>query len=211
MPFVPVPNTLMVETVFEQGGQIVENTSYWERPDGWSLEVVQGFIGAVRTLIQEELMPLLSTTIQLVRLVGTLLDAADALSYTLTVSPPFGGSAAGTALPNGSSYTISFLTAGRGRSNRGRNYIAGIPVTGTVDNNHVDPDFRTGLLSFYESLRALGVPSSTFMVVVSRFSGVDGDGKPIPREVGVTSTITSFATFDDVLDSQRRRLPGRGA
>jgi hypothetical protein len=201
----------MVETVFELDGQVVENTSYWERPDGWNLEVVSGFLGAVNTFIQSDLMPLLTNTITLVRLIGTLLDTAEALSYTLTVSPPVAGTATGTPLPNNSTYTVSFLTAGRGRSNRGRNYVPGIPVAGTASQNRVDADFRTGLLAYYEGLKALGVPSSTFMVVVSRFSGIDSAGKPIPREVGVTNNITSFATFDDVLDSQRRRLPGRGA
>lgn len=210
MPFVPVPNTLMVEVVFEKSGEVVENTMYYERPDGWTLEVAEGFLGALRTIIQEELMPLLSTTIQLVRLVGTLLDAVDSFSVTQTVSPPFGGSDGGFALPNNVAYTVTFLTAQRGRSFRGRNYVTGMTDGDLSGPNNVDSDFRTGVLAYYDTLRAVGIPSNTIMVVVSRFSGVDSAGKPIPRAVGVTTPITGFTTFDTVLDSQRRRLPGRG-
>jgi len=46
--------------------------------------------------------------------------------------------------------------------------------------------------------------------VASRFSGVDGDGKPIPRTAGVVTPISNVIVVDRVLDSQRRRLPGRG-
>lgn len=211
MPFVPVDKTLLVEVVYEQDGQTVENTMYFESASEWTLEDVSDALGALNTFIQTELLPLLSNTLKLVRLVGTVLDAVDALSFTLNISPPVNGSATGTALPNATSYTVSFLTAARGRSNRGRNYVPGIPVAATIDNNHVSTDFRTGLADAYTTIQAGMASSGWTMVVVSRFSGVDGAGHPIPRAAGVTTPITTFTTFDDVLDSQRRRGPGRGA
>lgn len=210
MPFVPVADTLLVETVFELDGQIVENTSYFENPTGWTVESVAAFLDDVRVLIAEELMPLLSGVTQLVRLVGTLLDAVDALSFVLNVTPPVSGGGGGTPLPNNSTYTITFQTAGRGRSNRGRNYIPGLSTNSRASTNVIDPTFRTGALAFYSALMALAVTHDATMVVVSRFSGVDSDHKPIPRVAGVTSVITGFGTADTKLDAQRRRLPGRG-
>jgi hypothetical protein len=48
-------------------------------------------------------------------------------------------------------------------------------------------------------------------VIASRFSGVDPDtGKPIPRTAGVTTNVITVVAADLVIDSQRRRLPGRG-
>lgn len=210
MPFVPVSDTLAIELVYEYAGQTVENTSYVHSTPGWTIESISTFLDELRVLVQEELMPLLSTTIALVRLVGTLLDAVDAASVTLTVSPPFPGSTGGANLPNNSAYVVTFLTAGRGRSKRGRNYIAGLTVNDEADPNRVNTTFRTGLLAFYDAYLALCATNSVELVVVSRFSGVDGDGRPIPRAAGVVTDVIGFTTFDTVLDSQRRRLPGRG-
>jgi hypothetical protein len=211
MAFIPVPDTLLVEIIYEQAGQTIENTMYFEKTDGWLLADVISFLAALRTTVEEELMPLLHTSIALVRLVATLLDAVDALSFTNTVSPPVAGSDNGDPLPNGNAYVITFLTAGRGRSNRGRNYIAGLNSNVMANANNVSTAFRTGLLSAYDTINALAIATGVDMVVVSRFSGVDGAGKPIPRATGVTSIITGFTTFDTIVDSQRRRLPGRGA
>jgi hypothetical protein len=210
MPFVPVPNTIEVQSVFELDGQIVENTSYWEKTGGWGAPEISTFLDDVRSVIVEDLLPVLSSTIKLVRMIGTLLDAVDAISLTLSVSPPAAGGDSTDPLPNNASYTVSFLTANRGRSFRGRNYIAGLTNGVQLDGNHVTDTFRSALLVYYSDLRAVGADNGITMVVVSRFSGVDGDGKPIPRTTGVTTPITSFATFDTVIDSQRRRLPGRG-
>jgi hypothetical protein len=46
--------------------------------------------------------------------------------------------------------------------------------------------------------------------VASRFSGVDSNGKPIPRSEGIGTPITSVTVVDPIIDNQRRRLPGRG-
>lgn len=204
MPFVPVANTVMVEAVYEWDGQVVENTMYFERTVGGVAEGdITGLLELIRTTIEEELMPLLTTGIQLVRLVGTLLEAIDAISVTLSVNPPFAGGVPDEAMPNNVSYVVSFITAQRGRSFRGRNYVPGLPQT-AVAGNHIVPGTRTALLAFYETLAAAAVIDEWLMVVVSRFAN------GAERVAGVTTPINAFTTFDTVVDSQRRRLPGRG-
>jgi hypothetical protein len=210
MPFVPVPNTIEVQTIFELDGQIVENTSYFEKTTGWDFASVSAWLTSMRSLVETELLPTLSSGLKLVRLIGTLLDAVDALSLVQNVSPPVSGSDTGEGLPNNSAFTITFLTAGRGRSMRGRNYVCGLTTTHQLDPNHVTDTFRSAILNYYDQLRAAGSDDGILMVVVSRFSGKDSEGRPIPRVTGVTTTITGFTTYDNVLDSQRRRLPGRG-
>lgn len=204
MPFVPVPNTVMVEAVYEWAGQTVENTMYFEATVGAPTEgSISDLLDNVRTVIETELLPLLSTGIQLVRMVGTLLTAIDALSVTLSVNPPAAGGVPDEAMPNNVSYVVSFLTSQRGRSFRGRNYVPGLPQT-AVTGNDITPGARTALLSFYETLAAAVVADEWLMVVVSRFSLGQA------RTTGVTSPIIAFTTYDTVVDSQRRRLPGRG-
>lgn len=210
MPFVPVPDTVMVEIVFELDGQVVENTQYYTRTGAWAEGDILDLLIAVQEIVSTVLLPLLSSTLKLVRLVGTLLDAVDAIKVVRSVGTPVGGGQAGAPLPNNSAYVVTFNTTGRGRSGRGRNYIPGLCITNEVSGNTVSDSFRTGLLSYFNEVKAAASELGATMVVVSRFSGVDVNGDPIPRTVGVTKPITSFSTFDRTLDSQRRRLPGRG-
>jgi hypothetical protein len=210
MPFVPVPDTVMVEAVFELHGQVVENTYYFVSAVPWTEVNITSLLDELRIVITSTLLPLLSSAITLVRMVGTLLDAADALKIVMAVPAGAAGGQASAGLPNNSAYVVTFNTTGRGRSGRGRNYISGLCTVQETDANTVTSAFRTGLLAFYSELKAAASEIAATMVVVSRFSGVDADGKPIPRTVGVTKAITSFTTADLTLDSQRRRLPGRG-
>lgn len=204
MAFVSVPNTIEVETVFEIDGQICENTAYFEGIGGApSLEAVSSFLSDMKSLIETDLLPLLASSVKLVRLVATLLDAVDSFSTILAVSPPSEGGASSEGMPNNVAYCITFLTDLRGRSFRGRNYISGIPIDGALVNT-VSGTFRTGVLAYYSALKALSFDDDLRMVVVSRFAD------HAPRVTGVTTPVTGFTTYDAILDSQRRRLPGRG-
>jgi hypothetical protein len=55
-----------------------------------------------------------------------------------------------------------------------------------------------------------GDRSAASLPNMSRYSGVDEDGRPIPRVAGETADILSVLVVDATVDSQRRRLPGRG-
>jgi len=209
MPFIPVTNTIGVELIFEWDGQVVENTLYFEFDGAPTLGDVGTFIGELNTLVQTDLLPLLSNTLALVRIVAKLLTTIDGFQHILNVSPPATGSGGDRPVPNNSTYAIQFKSALSGRSFSGRNYIAGI-LEEDVTSNSVTGALRTGLLAFYTAVGALAASNNFTHVVVSRYSGVDGDGKPIPRAAGVTTPVTTYTTADLTVDSQRRRLPGRG-
>jgi hypothetical protein len=113
-------------------------------------------------------------------------------------------------LPNNVTLTVSFRTANRGRSFRGRNYVVGLGET-QVAGNTVAPSVITAFDGIYSQLLASPVAAIATWVVVSRFSGVDPVTKePIPRVTGIATPITSVTVVDNVVDSQRRRLPKRG-
>lgn len=210
MPFVPVPNTIAVDVIYLLDSQRVENTLYFERSDGWDLASITAFLTDLEAWISSELMPLLSASIQFIELAARLLDTASSIGLVNTVSPPVSGGQPGDSVSNNVTYTVSFRTGLTGRSFRGRNYVPGLSVS-TVGGNTIAGGTRTGLLAFYDGLRSLGGDNGIAWVVVSRFSGVDPVTKlPIPRTTGVTTVITSVGTFDTTVDSQRRRLPGRG-
>lgn len=211
MAFVPVPNTIQVEALFLLDGQRIENTLYFERTGGWNVTQISEWLEQVQTIIQEELLPLLSSSIQFIELVARLLDAASSIGFSLPINPPINGGLGVESMPNNVSYTVSFKTGLTGRSFRGRNYISGLGVD-SVASNTIAAATRTGLLEYFDVLLAAANANATPWVVVSRYSGIDPDtGKPIPRVTGVTTPVTSVTTYDLTVDSQRRRLPGRGS
>lgn len=204
MAFIPVPNTAMVETRFTLFGQNIENTLYFENVaapaladlealatfmDNWvSVEFLQTFVG--QDLIYREVF---------------VTDLTTALSPTAANATNAGdvGAVAAAALPGGSCLAISFRSAGRGRSSRGRNYVSAIPET-YAGGNVVGPSFASALVTAYSVLIS-APPADWTWVVVSRYTN------NAPRAAGVTYPITSVVATNLDIDSQRRRLTGRGS
>lgn len=204
MAFVPVPNTVQIDIIWELDGQRVENIHYYELASAPTVTEVSDLLATIRAIIETELMPLLSSALTLVELVGTLLSAIDSFSISNVVTPPVAGGNTTQALPSNVSYTITKQTALRGRSFRGRNYVVGM-TEDAINVNTINPTFRADLLAVWELLRTAGSPDGWTQVVVSRQSNLE------PRLTGVTTPVTTVTTFDATVDSQRRRLPGRGA
>lgn len=212
MPFVPVVDTALIETVYEWNGQVVENTIYYKKATSPIFDDLAALTDEVRAYIVSNLLPALTSAIQLVRVVGTLLDAVDAFQVVNTTGLPVVGGAGAGGMPNNVALCISLKTAHRGRSARGRNFIAGLDNSYITDND-VSGTIRTAFETVYAGLRTIGVDNGWTMVVVSRFSGhtiVDGKKVPTPRAAGVTYPVTNALIEDTTVDSQRRRLPGRG-
>lgn len=212
MPFVPVPNTVQVNTVFEMDGQEVEMTSYFEKAGGVTLTNIEDLLDRINALLVTGLLPFLGNTIKLIRLVGNLLDAADSLQAILNIDPAVEGGATGAAAPNNVALCMSLRTASRGRSFRGRNFIPGIPRD-LITESSVNTGSVTAYTDFYAAYMDVGADLGFEMVVVSRYSGytvVDGKKVPTPRVTGITTPVTAAYVVDRTVDSQRRRLPGRG-
>lgn len=204
MTFVPVPDTVQVNLVYLWDQQQVENTLYFHNNAGADSTNVPALLEQINTWAREELLPLLNTSLALIQIIGRILDAVDSLSFISTTSLPAAGSTTGTSVANNVSYVLSLRTALAGRSFRGRNYVPGLSESVTT-HNHIDAGERTALLDAYETLRAgVAEPDGWEMVVVSRFHD------NAPRVTGLATPVVAITTFDDVLDSQRRRLPGRG-
>lgn len=210
MPFVVVLNTVMVEMRMQLDGQRVENTLYFHRDSGWELEDALSLGADLVTWWGTNYAARLTANLSLTEVFIT--DLSDPNSFGVSVLPEeatVGGSGL-DYLPNNVAMCISFRTAGRGRSNRGRNYIPGI-VRSDVVNNQIGSDWTEDLVGAYEELFTVATSHDATWNVVSRFSGVDPDtGKPIPRTTGITTPVTTPIFVDNFVDSQRRRLPGRG-
>jgi hypothetical protein len=122
---------------------------------------------------------------------------------TLAYVTPIPGERAHESLPNNVALTVSFRTAARGRSARGRNYIAGLSDD-QVLHNTVDASVASGLAAAYNDIPARLEGLGYGWVVVSKKSG------GVPRVAGLARPVTTAIVVDRTVDSQRRRLPGRG-
>lgn len=115
------------------------------------------------------------------------------------------GGTSGAYMPNNVSFAIRFDTFAGGRSGRGRNYLPAIPAL-WVSGNTMNAEPLNAFVSAYNllvnpsELLAVG----WLWVVVSRISA------GAVRPVGVFNEVIGASATDNVLDSQRRRLPGRG-
>lgn len=206
MAFIPVTDTVAIDVIYDWDGQIVENTLYYKKSSP-SEEDIASLVDVVTAYIRENIIPLLSELISLVRVVGTLLDAVDAFTVTNTTDLPAAGSILETtakSFPGNVTMAVSFRTAAAGRSGRGRNYVPGL-VDLRDGNSLLDATYAGQIVDAWAGLIAVAGDDGWEQVVVSRFHD------HAPRVSGVTNAVTSTILTDRTIDSQRRRLPGRGS
>jgi hypothetical protein len=210
MPFVPVPDTVLAEIRMQQDSQKIENTLYFK---GTSLDVPTATTLATALIDWWTANIAPKTHVSLILSSVVITDLSSATGFQVGVAPTtstHGLITGSDEMPNNVVATISFRTGSRGRSFRGRNYIAGL-TNGQITANTLTSTAITDFLDAYNALLAVATAQDVVWVVASRFSGVDPvTHKPIPRTTGITTEITNVLFADDTVDSQRRRLPGRG-
>lgn len=155
--------------------------------DWWTLNVV----------------PLLSDDFSSVRVVCTDLGS-DTGPIGEAPAAAVGGEAI-EAVPNNVAACVSFRTAQRGRSGRGRNYVPGIPGS-KVDLNTLDATFITNLVAAYILLVGAGtfIPGWQWGVVSRQTAGE-------VRTAGLFIPITSVLMVGNSVRSMRSREIGHGA
>lgn len=113
------------------------------------------------------------------------------------------GLLAGAILPNNCSFVVSFRTGRAGATNRGRNYVNGL-LESEVTGNNLSVTRINALAAAYANMLGSGAVATGWVwSVISRKIIIPTvTGRPVP--------IVSVHIVDSVVDSQRRRLPGRG-
>jgi hypothetical protein len=135
-----------------------------------------------------------------------LTDLSTQTSPTVTVTTglPITGTNTSDPLPNHVALCVSFRTNGRGRSARGRNYVSGFGED-AASGNTFSGTIANPIAQGYAAL----INSATYTldwewVVYSRYENGD------PRTEALIAPVDNVVLTDLVVDSQRRRLPGRG-
>lgn len=202
MVFVPFVNTCRCELRFTQDGQQVANVFHVRGEDPLTVNDLQN-IGSTFVEWYGSFLQVVGTGVTLREIDIRDLSSPSGLGILYNTGLPLRGTIASPMMPNSVTVAIKWGTGLTGRSFRGRTYHLGL-TEGQCVNSIIDPAFAPPILSGYNALPALMVTNGYELVVASRYSNNQ------PRVQGVTTPILNAAYADTVLDSQRRRLPGRG-
>jgi len=203
MTFVPIANTIQVETVFEHNDQRCENVYHVLMPTPYDATEMLDMLDVFRSWWNTNMVSLVSTDTKLVNLIATDQDDQTGPRVEDATGLPIAGTAASAPLPGNVTLAIRWLTAKRGRSFRGRTYHVGLREDQVVGNTIANTP-ATSIKAAYAQLLVDVATAGGTLVVASRFAN------NAPRTVGLATPITSV--FVDLnVDSQRRRLNDRGS
>jgi len=200
MAFVPFENCVEVSIKFIWAGQTVYVTLGFCK-DGFNEGDVDDLAGILGDSLESDLMDDLSSNIEavLIRITDLSSDSAPVREYPIALT----GAVGSASINLNTAGVISFITDLRGRSYRGRNYIPGIPGTYTSDAGELNGASIIAYLADYANMFEAAAVGGWTHVVLSRFHD------HAEREEGVATPVSSLG-MDVYLDSQRRRLKGRG-
>ena len=203
MPYIPVPNTAQLEMVYSWDGQVVQNVLHYVKASPWDIAQLEALSDVCIAKFGTALDSILPTTLTLIQVRAIDMSSETAEVYTNTAGLPLAGTNVSPSMPNNVALCITKRTALRGRSYRGRIYHPGL-VDAYVTNSTVNSDAVTGIITAWNAYLTHDIgEDDANLCVVSRYTNGN------PRSEGVANLVTNL-TSDGKVDSQRRRLPGRG-
>lgn len=202
MPFQAVEEAAQVLINYRQAGQELQSQLYFRTGGSDNATFLTALSQMVADWLTNSWAPVASNAAEVVSLLTTNVSIEGGTQITFTPIGGITGDIVSPALPTGTTITASWRTGRSGRSFRGRTYHVGLTEQQVVANA-VDSGSRTALQSAYGQLIIDANANNTPLVVASRFSN------NAPRTVGIVTDVLTVLV-DEFIDSQRRRLTGRG-
>jgi hypothetical protein len=126
-----------------------------------------------------------------------VLDPVHPFALDHSINPPLQGTEQGATEPGNVTSTISWRTGLAGRKHRGRDYVPGYATPDVT----VDDRLGTAMVNLLATVAQLYITDIT---------GLGGFEPVVFHKADNTWTPIISFVIDAILDSQRRRLPGRG-
>lgn len=203
-PFIPVANTASVEFIWQCASEISENVIHVEKGSPFSLSDLQALRGVCDTWDSTTWKSARNVNSVLLRIRTKALDTSSSPVEDYYLPTPRAGVASGSALPLNAAFCLKLSTGLGGRSFRGRWYAGNLATSILADAGHVASASVSGFVSNLTALRTVLATAGYTWVVTSFYTGGAW------RSSGLNTPITTVVAVNDALDSQRRRLPGRG-
>lgn len=185
-------------------GQEINNTLYFKYTTTVTLAELTQLATDLRSYWETIALPQLPTAYEFLGVKAVDLTTQTSEVAEIEATTLNNGTLAGVALPNHNSFTITFNTANRGRSYRGRNFWP-LLIEADVTNNELSEARATNIRGVYSAMVGADELSSGWTWGV--FSRTQNKVQLIN---GVFTPIQSCKYTDRIVDSQRRRLPKRG-
>jgi len=202
MAFIPTANGIRAALLMQLQGQLCVNTFWFRKGSGTIADELVATVDLLEEWFSVNYADVLPSILTLTNI--TARDASVAAGLGIDRSESFTGNMSGsTVLPNNITLAVAHRTGYTNRSARGRTYIPGITLNATT-GNYITPAYHDAVIEAFDALLALQIPTGQQWSVCSFYHDL------APRPAGVMVSITNN-TCNLTLDSQRRRLPERGA
>jgi len=202
MAFIPIPNVAQVTVNATFLGQQVQNVYHVRLDDTDPEPSLQDVADTFIAWVIAELVANVSSDVEYRSVIVTDQSVQNGAQYTGAFPPATNGEQLSAPLPSSNTVAVSWRTGFSGRSFRGRTFHFGL-VESQVTDNEVVGATLTALVADYAQLITDCATAGFPLVVASRYTN------GAPRVTGIKTNILSLL-IDPVIDSQRRRLPGRG-
>lgn len=204
VPFIPVPNTLEARIGLDIRGQrmiMLLHFTYSGAPGATERAALNT---AMHTFWTNQLKPTLTNEVALSDITVTDMSSSSAPQTVAVINPVEPGTIALGCAPTGSALCVTHRTNLRGRSFRGRSYVPGMVYEpGSQLPTNFNLSRVSAVVSAFSWLLTAANTAAGIWSVVSKFANL------VPRSSGLTTPITAVSA-DQFIDSQRRRLAGRG-
>src|SRR5690349_10322329 len=206
MPHYPPPNNPQVvkaALIFARDTRELVNTFHFSRLSGWDTPRMRQLARDLVTWWTSLYRQAVPSAVSLVQVQIRLYDLANPLAVDWPVSPAVPGVRSGPPEAGNVSLTISERTGLAGRAHRGRVYVPSI-AEADVPGNDIASSSLIALLATAAANLIFGFTTSEGIWGV--FHRPNITPHPLDNKI---DNVTSYV-IEDIIDSQRRRLPGRG-
>lgn len=202
MAFIPAPNAIRLCLQFVWEGQIVEFCIGILKNSAVTGTDLDDVITGMEAWRVAELRPLYASSVVATQWKATSLATATSPAVTTLITSNGDGLESPPTVPNNSTLTCTFYTDLRGRSYRGRIYFPGMCMNQLTSSTEADPAFAVALATAFSEINA-NLPTGFVHCVISY------QNNNVMRTTAARTPVTAYAG-ELRLDSQRRRLEGRG-
>lgn len=205
MPFIAAPNIVQAEMRYQLSGEKIENRINVNVLHTPTVADMTSIANALSNALLTLWKPLLPATFVATEVFCRSMEVQNGPQASFPITPAQGtGTNIGSQLPNNCSLCVSLRSNLAGRSARGRLYWPALMET-VVVNNIVDTAHVAAIASAVRGIDVNLTAVGFLWTIVSHFSNnVLRPGGPVYFEV------SDVLVVDSVVDSMRRRLPGRG-